>query len=94
MKTDKFMQGILVSDEDDVFTYGYTKHYRGITQVVHSLKRNLTGFRHPKHSSASSNHNKEAVFSRGTVEGSVDEAVTDMWFRLRIKPEPDQTDND
>lgn len=87
MKTDKFIQGILVSDEDDLFSYSAHKSNRTFSHVVKRLKMikvNILNFKYV----TGNNHNtpiNNAIFSKSCVDGDVDEAIADMWNRLHIR---------
>ena len=90
MKTDRFMQGILVGDDDELFSYQPPKHDHGLRMVVNrlkKLKKNLTNFKYVTQYGQSTGHNKQAVFSKTTIDGSVEEAITEVWDRLHIKHE-------
>ena len=91
MKSDRFMQGILVSDGDELFSYEQRKPRHSLASVVQrlgKLKKNLSNLRYVTDKPISTN--KQAVFSRHSIEGNVDEAIKDIWQRIhdnRTKPQ-------
>lgn len=79
MKTDKYMQGILVDDDQK-----RGKHYElRMLRVIKTIRRNLTHLQHFNPSTSSHKINRAAVFSRASVHGNVDQAISDIHNRLR-----------
>lgn len=89
MKTDRFMQGILVDDEEELFTYSYQKHDHSLgllARRIKILKKNLVNFKYVTRHNLPVTYNKQAVFSKSNTDGNIEKSITDVWFRLHIKP--------
>ncbi len=85
MKTDRFMQGILVDDDDELFSYSRRPQNHTVDSVLKKIKRNLKNLKYHTFDWMPAKKNNQAVFSKSNTPGNMNQVIADIRQRLRQK---------
>lgn len=87
MKTDKYMQGILVNDPREFFNHQKRQDTHKLTVLMRRLKTITNNFKDLKYYTKNSQKfsSNNAVFSKNNIDQPMDIVLADVIGRLRTK---------